>query len=91
MRAAQNPNLAVTEALLRAGASIAAEDTLGRTPLFWAARYNDNPAVLQRLIDAGADLRHRDAANNTVWDLLRENDGLIGTAPYQQIRSLFEQ
>ena len=36
------------------------DDAAGGTPLHWAARFNDNPAVITALLDAGADPRVQD-------------------------------
>ena len=44
---------------LRSGADLEARTEDGFTPLHWAARGNDNPAVIAALLDAGADLKAR--------------------------------
>ena len=43
-------------ACLDAGADVAARTDDGYTPLHWAAGTNDNPAVIEALLAAGADL-----------------------------------
>ena len=40
---------------LNAGADVAARDDEGQTPLYRAAAYNENPAVVEALLAAGAD------------------------------------
>lgn len=50
-----NANPAVAEALLAAGANVAARSTDGATPLHAAAR-NANPAVTEVLLVAGAEV-----------------------------------
>ena len=43
------------------GAELEARDEDGNTPLHWAAaKYNENPAVVQVLLAAGAELEVRD-------------------------------
>ena len=44
---------------LGAGANPLGEDNDSTTPLHRAARYNENPSVIQMLLDAGADLEAR--------------------------------
>ena len=51
---------AVTDCL-QAGADPNARDKHGNTPLYQAARFNQHPAVITLLLDAGADLKARDA------------------------------
>ena len=48
-----------------AGADIEAKTNAGLTPLHYAARANENPDVVQALVDAGADIEAK-----------TENDGL---------------
>ena len=53
----RSASLEEVQALLAAGADLSAKDKLfGRTALMFAARYNRNPAVVQALRAAGADL-----------------------------------
>ena len=59
---------------LRSGADLEArtEDGLtplqdGLTPLHWAARGNENPAVIAALLDAGADLKARTEGTVLAW------------------------
>ena len=52
--AASNNNPKVIETLIRAGADLAALEKHGRTPLYLANEYNENAAVHQFLLDAGA-------------------------------------
>ena len=63
--AAGNENRAATEALLAAGADVAARDDGDKTPLHWAAWNNEIPAVTEALLAAGANLEARDEDGNT--------------------------
>ena len=56
----------VVRYLVEAGASLAAEDNQGRTPLHWAMQAKKEvSAMLDFLEEAGADLEHRDCADRT--------------------------
>ena len=64
-------------ACLGAGSNPREEDVAGVTPLHRAAEYNENPAVIQMLLNAGADLESqhdtgytplRWAINPNLWD-----------------------
>ena len=61
-RAAMNENSAVIQALIDAGADLKVRDKWGLTPLHRAARDNENSAVVQILLaaGAGAELEVRD-------------------------------
>ena len=52
-------------ACLEAGADPNAWNKWQRTPLHFAAAYNKNPAVIEVLLQAGADLRARDFVQST--------------------------
>ncbi len=53
------------QGLLAKGFSLSARTREGATPLHYAARYNDNPAVLRTLIRLGADPNARDREGRT--------------------------
>ena len=50
---------------LQSGADPKARDEGGRTPLHRAAESNENPAVIEALLDAVADLKARDKDGET--------------------------
>ena len=67
--AGSNPNPAVIEALLKAGADPVARTKRKDTPLHLAAGSNPNPAVIETLLKAGANLmaRNRDKETPLHW------------------------
>ena len=70
---------------LNAGAEVDARDEYGHTPLHYAARSNDNSAVITALLDAGADATIRNGFGDTPWDLAQENEALRGTDAYRRL------
>ena len=72
-----NENPAVVEALLAAGADIAAGDNDGEMPLHHAARWND-AAVVEALLAAGADIAAGDNDGETpLHHAARWNDAAV--------------
>jgi serine/threonine protein kinase/ankyrin repeat protein len=70
----EQPNEAVQligEALLQAGCDINAADSDGRTPLMYAARYNE-PTAVRLLLEAGANVKARDNSGMTALDLAKQ-------------------
>ena len=64
--AASNENLAVLEALLAVGGNVVIQSSItGWTCLHSAARHNDNPAVIERIIAEGAKLEARNYRGKT--------------------------
>ena len=47
-----------------ANIDVHAKDKDGKTPLYWAAEFNANPAVITALLKAGGDLNARDKYGN---------------------------
>ena len=68
MAATFNENPAVVEALLAAGADVAARNDRGSTALHMAAGFNENPAVVDALLAAGADVAARNERGSTPLD-----------------------
>ena len=79
--AADNENAEVTALLLEAGGDVNAREWMGRTPLHVAAAGNGNPAVIELLIDAGADLQ---AVGNHAEEYRRIYSPLDGATPLHE-------
>ena len=54
----------------------------------WAAMRNDNPAVIQALLDAGADASTKNQSGKTAWDHIQDNAALKGTPVYWALNQL---
>ena len=81
---------AVVEALVVGGADLLARDQDGNTPLHDAAAassFDDRHAgdAIDVLLDAGADVTMRNAADQTPWDLARENEALRGSDAFWRL------
>ena len=82
---------AEVESCLAAGAEVNARATvLGHTPLHLAAQFNNNPAVIEVLLDAGADATARDLSDNTPWDYAKDRRELQGSDAYQRLSEVQE-
>ena len=72
--AMHNENVAVIEALLKAGADPMAWTFWKSTPLHRAARHNENVAVIEALLKAGADLEALNENNHTPLSLANKHN-----------------
>ena len=61
---------------LAEGADPNARTKYGATPLHRAALFSKTPAVVQVLLDAGADLNARTEDGKTAWDLILDDSPL---------------
>jgi ankyrin repeat protein len=61
----------IGEALLQAGGDVNAADSNGRTPLMYAARYNE-PTAVRLLLEHGADVVAKDKSGMTALDLAKQ-------------------
>lgn len=84
MYAARNNNAGVAQALVDAGAEELA-DKRGWTALFWAARYSQDPAVIDVLLDAGHDPQIRAHDMTTPIDHANKNPRLINTKEFLRL------
>ena len=64
----------------------AQEDLYSWTPLHYAARFSRNPAVIETLLEAGADASARDNEGKIPWDYAQENEALRGTDAWWRLR-----
>jgi len=61
----------IGEALLQAGCDVNAADSNGRTPLMYAARYNE-PTAVRLLLEHGANVKMQDKDGMTALDLAKQ-------------------
>jgi ankyrin repeat protein len=57
----------------------------GLTPLMLAAGFNTNDEVLERLIEAGADISAEDDYGLTIFGYAKENPAIKGTKVYWEL------
>jgi ankyrin repeat protein len=53
-----------------------------------AALFNENPEVVELLLEAGADPAAEDVHGNTAWDYVRMNRQLAGTTAFASLEEL---
>ena len=70
----QTATLEQVTACLAAGAALAARTEDGHTPLHFAARNNENPAVVEALLAAGADVNARSLDGHTPLHVAAGNE-----------------
>ena len=76
------------EALLKAGADVAARDKDGKTPLILAAWDNKNPEVIEVLLKAGANAKAKDKKGKTAVDHAKDNEKIYKTKLYWKLNEL---
>ena len=74
------------KACLSAGEDPNEADRQGLTALHRAARDTADPAVLETLLDAGANTRAYSIAGRLPWDFARKNKQIKGSDVYQRLR-----
>ena len=73
-------------ACLSAGENSNKSDTQGITALHRAARDTADPAVIEALLDAGANPRAFSSAGRLPWQFARKNDKIKGSDAFQRLR-----
>jgi ankyrin repeat protein len=81
----RNATFDAVRTLLDAGANINSATTEGFTVLMSAARNATDPALIDLLLDLGADATATDDQDRTAFDHARENDALYGTDAYWRL------
>ena len=81
----ESATLQQVRACLSAGEDPNEPDTQGRTALHRAARETRDPAVIEALLDAGANPRSISIAGRRPWDYARTNGKIKGSAAYQRL------
>ena len=79
------------ELLAAAGVELDAQDDAGRSALMWAAALSLTPDVVGTLLDLGAEASLANHAGETAWDLILDNEALLGTSAYRRLRSVSGQ
>lgn len=81
----KKPDLHFIELLLEEGAKINKIDEEGKTPLMYAAQDTQNPAVIDLLLDEGADGKIKCDEEKTAFDYAEGNEHLEGTDEYWRL------
>ena len=81
----EHADTAAVSRCLSEGAEVGARDEEEATPLHFAASRSEIPAVVEVLLDTGADATARDKQGRMPWDYAKTNPALKGTDVYWRL------
>ena len=81
----EHADTAIVSRCLGDGAEVGVQDDEEKTPLHFAASGSELPAVVEVLLDAGADAAARDKHGKVPWDYAKTNASLRGTEVYWRL------
>ena len=81
----EHADMGTVSRCLSEGAEVTARGEGEATPLHFAASRSANPAVVEALLDAGADASATDSQGRVPWEHARENAALKGTDVYWRL------
>lgn len=90
LAAGNNPDPEVINLFLKNGALINETDPTGTTPLMYAALQN-NAAVVEALLKAGADAKLKNSDGKTAYELAEFNEKINRTPVYQALKDAIDK
>lgn len=87
--AGRDPN--AIDFLIKSGLDLEARDSVGMTPLMFAAKESPSPEILSALINAGANHKARSESGETALDYAKANENIYRTKAYWELNDLFQR